>query len=283
MVRPLALAIALVLTTGLGALSAQRVFTPAEGADPLHAPFDQILDVNVRDGLVYYRALKSDRGRLDRYAASLNVPAQTYAGWTRDQQVAFWLNAYNAFVLATVIDSYPITGRNAAFPASSVKQIPGAFEQRKHRAAGRAVTLDEIEKGILPEFKDARLYLALGRGALGSGRLRSEAYTAQRLARQLAAVQSEFVAEEQMIQIDRSANQVSVTPILSWRESEFAASFDPGATGPFAQRSPIERALVAFVLPHVLPLERELLQKNQFKVAFREFDWRLNDLTNRSE
>jgi hypothetical protein len=283
MVRFLALTSALVLTIGAAASPAQRVFTPAEGGDPLHAPLDQILDVNVRDGLVYYRALKSDRGRLDRYVASLNVPAQTYAGWSRDQQVAFWLNAYDAFVLTTVIDHYPIAGRNAAFPASSVKQIPGAFEGRRHRAAGRAVTLDEIEKGILPEFKDARLYLALGRGALGSGRLRSEAYTAQRLARQLASVQAEFVSEEQMIQIDRSANQVSVTPILSWRESEFVASFDPGATGPFAQRSPIERALVAFTLPHLLPLEKEMLQKNQFKVAFREFDWRLNDLTNRGE
>ncbi len=281
--RILVLAAVLALTTGLAALPAQPRFNPAEGADPLHAPLDQILDVNVRDGLVYYRALKSDRGRLDRYIASLNVPADGYARWTRDQQAAFWLNAYDAFVLETVIDHYPIAGRSATFPASSVKQVPGAFEGRKHRAAGRTVTLDEIEKGILPEFKDARLYLALGRGAMGSGRLRSEAYTAQRLARQLAAVQSEFVAEEQMIQIDRSANQVSVTPIVSWREAEFIAGYDPGATGAFAQRSPIERALVAFVLPHILPLEKELLQKNEFRVTFRAFDWRLNDLTGRSE
>ena len=282
MVRTLFSTVLLVVAVWSLGLPAQR-FTPAEGEDPLHVPLDQILDVNVRDGLVYYRALKSDRGRLDRYIASLNVPAQTYTGWTRDQQVAFWLNAYDAFVLETVIDNYPIRGRSANFPASSIKQIPGAFEQAKHRAAGRTVTLDEIEKGILPQFKDARLYLALGRGALGSGRLRSEAYTAGRLKRQLGGVQSEFVSEEQMIQIDRLANQIAVTPILSWRDAEFISGYDPGATGTFSQRSPIERALVAFVLPHVLPLERELLQKNGFKVEFRPFDWRLNDLTGRSE
>jgi hypothetical protein len=261
-------------------LPAQR-FTPAEGADPLHVPFDQILDVNVRDGLVYYRALKSDRSRLDRYIASLNVSAQTYGGWTRDQQVAFWLNAYDAFVLETVIDNYPIRARTTTFPAVSVKQIPGAFEQTKHRAAGRSVTLDEIEKTILPEFKDARLFLALGRGAIGSGRLRSEAYTAQRLKTQLDSVQSEFVSDEQMIQIDRLANRVSVTPIFSWREAEFVASYDSGATGTFAQRSPVERAIIAFVLPHLLRLEKELVQKNEFKVEFRQFDWRLNDLSGR--
>ena len=51
--------------------------------DAFHRPLDQILDVDVRDGLVYYRALRSDRGRLDRYVGSLNVAASTYGGTLR--------------------------------------------------------------------------------------------------------------------------------------------------------------------------------------------------------
>jgi hypothetical protein len=280
MVRTFAAVITL-LATVCSLTGAGQRFTPAEGAEALHVPLDQILDVNVRDGLVYYRALKSTRGALDRYVASLNVPAATVSAWPRDQQIAFWLNAYNALVLQTVVDNYPIRARVAVVPANSVKQVPGAFETAKHRVGGRSLTLDEIEKTVLPEFKDARLYLALGRGAIGSGRLRSEAYTGERLERQLASVQSEFVADQQMIEIDRVGNVVSVTPIFSWREAEFVAAYDPGATGTFAQRSPIERAIIAFVQPHVLRLEKELLQKNAFKVAFRQFDWRLNDLTGR--
>ena len=140
------------------------------------------------------------------------------------------------------------------------------------------MTLDQIEKTILPEFKEPRLYLALGRGAIGSGRLKSEAYTGERLEKQLTEIQQEFVNDRNMLRIDRLANQVSVTPILSWREQEFAAAYDkPDPT--FATRSPIERALVAFIRPNLLPLEREFLQKNEFKVSFHEFDWRLNDLT----
>ena len=135
------------------ALAAQN----APDTEPLHRPLDQILDVYVRDGLVYYRALKTDRGRLDRYALSLNVPAATYAAWPREQQMAFWVNAYNVFVLETVIDNYPIKGRSDAYPSSSIRQVPGAFERTKHRAAGRSVTLDEIEKTILPEFEEPRL------------------------------------------------------------------------------------------------------------------------------
>ena len=252
---------------------------PTEGSDPLHRPLDEILDPNVRDGLVYYRALESGRGKLDRYAASLNVPAATYDAWSREAKMAFWLNAYNAFVLQTVVNRYPIRGKSTDYPESSIRQIPGAFESTRHRAAGRSVTLDEIEKTILPEFKEPRLFLALGRGAVGGGRLRSEAYTAARLAGQLDAVREEFVREENMIRIDRGAETISVTPILSWNSEHFIAAYDTGATGPMASRSPIERALIAFVGPHLLPLEKEFVQQNRFRVIYHQFDWRLNDLT----
>jgi hypothetical protein len=249
-------------------------FEPAPGAELLHRPLDQILDTNVRDGLVYYRALKGTRGRLDRYVASLNVPAATYNGWSKAQQMAFWVNAYNAFVLVTVINHYPLRG--------TIRQIPGAFDKTTWRAAGRAVTLDQIEKTILPEFREPRLYLALGRGAVGSGRLRSEAYTADRLEKQLAEVRSGFVDNRYMYRLDRLANTLSVTPIVSWREPDFVAAYDrpdDPALKTMQQRSPIERAIVAFVWPHLLRSERELIEKNEFKVAFLEMEWRLNDLT----
>src|SRR5215218_2682827 len=95
----------LVMVLALGA--ALRSQAP-EPVLPFHRPLDQLLDVNVRDGLVYYRALRGERGRLDRYVASLNVTPAAYERWSRDEKVAFWLNAYNAIVLQTVINHYPI-------------------------------------------------------------------------------------------------------------------------------------------------------------------------------
>jgi uncharacterized protein DUF547 len=267
-------ALLLVALFALPVPAAAQPFIPAPGAELLHRPFDQILDVNVRDGLVYYRALKSDRGRLDRYVASLNVTPAIYQGWSKNQQMAFWVNAYNAFVLETVISHYPLHG--------TIKQIPGAFDKTTWRAAGRTVTLDQIEKTILPEFKDPRLYFALGRGAIGSGRLRSEAYTADRLDKQLTEIRSDFVNNRYMYRLDRVTNTLSVTPIMSWREQNFVAAYDkpddPALTN-MQQRSPIERAIIAFVWPHLLPSERDVVKKNEFKVAFLEMDWRLNDLT----
>jgi hypothetical protein len=274
-----ALCFTAVLMLCLHSAAGARQLPPPPPSDPLHRPLDQILDVNVRDGFVYYRALQSSRGALDRYIASLNVPQATYASWSREAKMAFWVNAYNAIVLQTVINRYPIRGSSSAYPASSIRQIPGAFDQLKHNVAGRSVTLDEIDKKILPEFNEPRLTLALGRGAVGSGRLRSEAYSASRLTEQLEAIQQEFVTKQRMLKVDRATGEVSTTPLLSWHESEFVAAYADKAPERFAARSPIERALLAFITPHLLPLEKEFIDENKFKVSFQPFDWRLNDLT----
>jgi hypothetical protein len=272
MIEAMRLAVLLLLAVAIApTMTRAQQFTPAPGAELLHRPLDQILDVNVRDGLVYYRALKGDRGRLDRYIASLNVTPATYQAYSRAQQMAFWVNAYNAFVLQTVITHYPLHG--------TIKQIPGAFDRNTFRAAGRSVTLDQIEKTILPDFKEPRLYLALGRGAVGSGRLRSEAYTGERLEKQLADLEAEFVSNRYMYRADRLASQISITPIVSWREADFVAAYAAKADAAFAARSPVERAIIAFIAPHLLPLEKELVKKNEFRIVFHEMDWRLNDLT----
>jgi hypothetical protein len=250
--------------------------------DRLHAPLDELLDLYVRDGLVYYGALRADRGRLDRYVEALDSRAtiSAYETWGTEARAAFWVNAYNAFVLRTVVDAYPIRGRAPDYPPESVRQIPGAFERLTHRAAGRTVTLDDIDTRILSEFADPRLYLALGRGAVGSPRLRSEAFTAGRLASQLAGVAAECPTRAQCVLVESSANRVSVTPVIGWHEAAFTAKY-AADVGPFASRSPIERAVLAFVGPHLLETERVFLERNRFAVTYSEFDWRLNDLTGR--
>jgi Protein of unknown function, DUF547 len=241
--------------------------------------FDAILDTYVRDGEVYYRALKLDRSRLDAFVNQL-AGASTDA-MPRAEQIAFWINAYNALVLRTVVDHYPIQGRAAAYPQKSIRQIPGAFEKVAHRVAGRTLTLDQIEQTVLAEFHDPRIYFALGRGAEGGGRLRSEAYAAASLDRQLAEAAAECVGRQSCIHVDLETNKATASPIFSWREKEWIAAYADRAPEPFASRSPIERAVLAFVWPNLVPAEKALLEKNSFQLSFGTFDWRLNDLTGR--
>ena len=249
--------------------------------DPIHKPFDAILDIYVRDGLVYYRALKSERASFDRYIASLAATtAETVNSWPPNRQLAFWINAYNAFVLQTVIDHYPIRGKSPEYPAVSIRQIPGAFERRPHRAGGRTLTLDALERDVIAGFGDPRALLALGRGALGGGRLKSEAYTSERLDGQLATITSELVQRRELIFVDIANNQLSVSPLFSWREAAFVKLADRSAEV-FATRSPIERAVLALIDPLLVPNEAEFLRKNTFRMVFHNFDWSLNDLTGR--
>ena len=240
---------------------------------------DVILDTYVRDGLVYYRALKAERGRLDGYVASL--ADASLDGVRRDGAVAFWLNAYNALVLKTVVDHYPIARRSQDYPARSIRQIPGAFERLTHRVARRTITLDEIEERILSGFNEPRVYFAIGRGAMDSGRLRSEAFSASTLQAQLSDVAAECVSRAPCFDVDRANSQISISSIFSWRSQEFIAAYSTAARELFASRSPIERAVLAFVEPKLLTTEKEYLEKNQFKVAYKPFNWELNDLTGR--
>ena len=245
-------------------------------SDP-HATLDRILDVYVRDGMVYYAALRSERAGLDRYVASLEQATWVSSATDADRR-AFWINAYNALVLRTVINAYPIAGKGDGYPAASIGQIPGAFDKTRHRVAGQVLTLDEIEKTVIAGFGDTRMLIALGRGALGSGRLRSEAYTGAKLNAQLDQAVEEFVKRADVFRLDRSLGLVEVSPFFSWREASFVQTYTAGGDK-WAKRSPLERALMAMAYPHRLPTEREFLDLNTFQMKFGAYDWRLNDLT----
>jgi hypothetical protein len=274
--------VVIALTAAPSAMPLPQLSQPSTVTDALHRPFDEILDIYVRDGLVYYLALRNERARIDRYVAALGeVSAETLKSWPRDRQLAYWINAYNAFVLRTVIDSYPIRGKSADYPANSIRQIPGAFERRTFRAGGRAVTLDAIERDVIPAFDDARALLALGRGAIGSTRLKSEVFTADRLEAQLATMTTELVDRRELVFVDIANERLSVSPLFSWREAVFAKTLANRAPATYASRSPIERAVLALIDPLLVPNESEFLRKNTFRMTFHDFDWKLNDLTGR--
>ena len=214
-------------------------------------------------------------------ATSLRWPGRRWLSSRATTQLAFWLNAYNALVLRTVIDHYPIQGRSAEYPAKSIRQIPGAFERLPHRVAGRTLTLDQIEQTVLPEFHDPRVYFALGRGAVGSGRLRSEAFAGAKLEAQLTEAANECITRVQCVHIDARDQQGRGERDLLVAREGVRRRVRRRRQPTFAARSPIERAILAFVSPKLLTTEKEFLAKNTFQVVYRPFDWTLNDLTGR--
>jgi hypothetical protein len=250
--------------------AAGQDYQPAPDLGPLDIPLDQILDSYVRDGTVYYHALQVDRARLDRYVASLGSSsvAAERPKWDTPKQIAFWINAYNALVLQTAVNHYP----------GSVRLVAGAFDQLKHNVAGRSVTLDQIENTILAGFNDPRIYLVLGRGAMDSGRLRSEAFSGPRLESQLAQSAEQFATTPKFVRVDPLGGTLSVSPILGWRDKAFIEAYAEKSMD-LGGRTPLERAIVGFIQPYLLAVERDFLKKNTFKLAYLDFDWTLNDRT----
>ena len=241
--------------------------------------FDQLLDLYVRNGDVYYRALKAERAKLDGF---VNLQATTAVDkLSRDEQLAFWLNAYNALVLKTVIDHYPIAGKSSEYPAKSIRQISGAFERLPHRVAGRTLTLDQIEQTVLAGFQDPRVFFALGRGAVGSGRLRSEAFaparsrsSSPRPPRSASRAPSASTsiakpARSTPARSSRGARRSSPrpTPTRRRRRSRAAARSN-------ARSSPTSCRTCCRA-------RRSSSTKNTFQLVYMPFDWTLNDLTGR--
>jgi hypothetical protein len=253
------------------------LLTTAAPAADYYAPLDHVLDTYVREGNVYYRALESERRALDPFVHALAAPPEPVARMSDAARTAFWINAYNALVLRTVIDHYPIKGRAAEYPADSIRQIAGAFDKIAYDVAGERLTLDEIEARAIAAG-GGRVVFALGRGAVGSGRLKSEAYRADRLDAQLESAVKEFVVRVACLKVDEGADTLTVSPLFSWRRDPIIATFQAGG-GAWPGRSPIEQAIAALASPKLFPSERAYLAENRFQLKYGDFDWRLNDLT----
>ena len=252
-----ALITTVVLAVCIGVASTKGAqLPPPPAADPFHRPLDQILDVNVRDGL----CALSRAAVVSRCARPLCRVAQRSDGNLRraGRRRQRWPSGSTPTTPSCSRRS-SIAIRSAARAALIRRRASGRFQapsiRPKHRVAGRSVTLDEIDETVLPEFNEPRLTLALGRGAVGSGRLRSEAYSASRLTEELDSIESEFVTRHRLFKMDRTTGVVSPTAILSWHEAEFVAVYGSKAGDRFASRSPIERALVAFISPHAAARE----------------------------
>ena len=252
---------------GVALAAAALAVSAVAAQDNTSRLLDETLDLYVRDGLVYYRALRSDRSRLDRYVSAIG--GADVAGRPRDEQVAFWINAYNAIVLKTVIDHYPTAQRfegvsGAQHPADSgrvrAQRAPGRGKERDARS-------DRAERpgGVRRSARLPALWAAVRSEAAGCG---ARPIRAQTSSGSSSDVANECATRAQCVEIDKSENEVRVSSIFSWRQKEFAAVYADKAEQTYAARSPIERAVLALVSPQLLTTEREFLEPNQFKVVY---------------
>lgn len=258
----------------LAALLLAPVAVAASPFDHQHPLLGEVLRRHVRDGLVDYAALQRERAALDRYAGQLDtVERQVVDSWSRDQRLAFWINAYNALTLRMIVDHYPIRRGSligVAFPANSIWQIPGAFKEARHRVAGQRLSLDDIEHRIIrPSFAEPRIHVALVCAARSCPVLRAEPYVATRLDAQLTEQTRRFAADRNHgLRAAEGARGVAVSSIFKW----FGEDFAPLAAGNE------KRGVLAFLAAHSDdPALLARLRDPATPVDYLDYDWTLND------
>ncbi len=184
-----------------------------------HAPWGRILSryVVVDDAGVhrvrYAAVTPADRRALADYIDALAATTVTALG--PDAQLAFWLNLYNALTVAAVLEAYPV---------DSIRAIDGVWQADRVTVEGRALSLDDIEHGIVrPVFGDPRIHYAVNCAAVGCPDLAAEPYRADDLDAQLEGAARAYVNDPRGVRVDVGGD-VTVSSIYNWFQEDFGDS-----------------------------------------------------------
>lgn len=244
-----------------------------------HEDFDRVLQSFVdNQGQVDYTALKNDPRDLERYSLLLSTysPDSHPALFpTENSKLAYWLNAYNAAVIKTVLTYYPISGVGDIRPPLLLFFLPrksGFFLFQRVTFGGKTTSLYFLEHRVIRKrFADPRVHFALNCASGGCPRLPRQAFTAEHLNEQLDHEARKFLAEERNFVIDHEKKTVSLSSIFEWYESDFLT---------WLQRTFPDRkaTLLGYVALYVsVEKAEELRQAASYTVRFIPYDWRLND------
>ena len=180
---------------------------------PSHMLWDQLLKKYVSSsGKVNYKGFKADEIRLDAYLTLLELnPVQQ--SWTRNQKMAYWINAYNAFTVKLILKNYPI---------SSITKLDGGkpWDVKWIKLGEKMYSLNNIEHDILrPTYKDARIHFAVNCAAKSCPPLLNRAWTANTLNATLEKQTKTFINNTTFNEIDAGA--VKLSKIFEWYKVDF--------------------------------------------------------------
>jgi hypothetical protein len=232
------------------------LFVPLNYANPVqHGEWDVLVKKHVsKNGMVDYQGFLKDKKQLQVYLDKLSANKPT-SKWSKNEKMAFWINAYNAFTVKLILDHYPIKSikdikRGIPFVNSvwDIAFIPMGKEK---------IDLNYIEHTILrKEFNDPRIHAAINCASFSCPLLRNEAYYASRLDEQLNDAMRRFVNDPQRNQLDKS--NIKISKIFSW----FAGDFKLNGSS---------------IVNYLNKYAKKRVQPNA-KIDFLEYQWELNDV-----
>jgi hypothetical protein len=219
-----------------------------------HAIWDGLLKKHVRaDGFVDYQGFVRDSAELGRYLDLLSA-AHPQESWSRAEQMAYWINAYNAFTIKLIVDHYPVASIKDI--KRGIPFVNTVWDIKFINIEGQVYDLNNIEHGILRKhFPDARIHAAVNCASYSCPRLRAEAFVAARLEEQLEDAMNTFVNDPLRNRV--SAEQAEISQIFSWFSGDFKK--DAGSVRKYINRYAATKL------------------KADGKITNIEYDWSLNE------
>ena len=227
-----------------------------------------VLSKNVKDARVDYPALKADRSELDAYLAEVAaVTKEQFDAAPREAQIAYLVNAYNAYTMATILDNYPKPVKNEgglfSGPGNSIKQIKGVWSSIKHKTALGDLTLDNIEHDTLrKKYKEPLLHMALVCASKGCPPLRSEPYYADQLQSQLEDQARAYLASPYGLKVKDDG--IEISSIFKWFGDDFKEKYG-SALGFVEKYAPAEAQ------------DKVKAAEKSHNVSYLDYDWTLNE------
>jgi hypothetical protein len=253
----------------LGLLAITAGTARAEEFD--HSPWDRVLKKYVTEtGRVDYAALKADSGDLDRYVAAIAArsPAshpQVFP--TRESQLAYWINAYNALVMKGVVQNWPTKS------VRDLGKLYSFFWARKFIAGGKEYTLNNIEDILRKRLGEPRIHFAIVCASNSCPRLQREAYTPGNTERLLEEAARFYVNEPRNLKVDVARNRVTLPFILGHYHEDFdnyVRAHNAASTG---------QPQVDYIRLYANLANRALLdQLKNPSVDHFGYDWGINDV-----
>lgn len=175
-----------------------------------HSGFHALLQKNVSpDGNVNYTVFKQDRTVLRMYLNALSRKTPTDS-WSKQEKLAYWINAYNAMTIDLIIRNQPI---------NSIKDIKNPWKQSLWKLGEAMYNLDEIEHQILRKMDDPRIHFAINCASFSCPILLNEAFTANSVDAQLDTLTKRFVNDTKRNTITPKA--ITISKIFKWFSKDF--------------------------------------------------------------
>lgn len=188
---------------------------------PSHELWDQLLKKNVsNEGNVDYQGFIADSVTLNQYLKLLSNNPPNPIDWRDAEQLAYWINAYNAFTVKLIVDNYPVASIHDLDPTLYVPLINTVWHIKFFNIGGEEFNLDRIEHDILrKKFDEPRIHFAIVCASYSCPPLRNEAYTSDRIMEQLEDQAVKFINNPKWNRITEDSLELS--SILKWFKSDF--------------------------------------------------------------